>query len=82
MPRADSRDPIWIRDTNCLQINKKKVTQAGNKQRQWIRNSQQTKAYWWIWASGSEVNEPTASYTKWSSKEKNKYHVLTHIYGA
>ena len=33
-----------------------------------------------IWASSSEVDEPRAYYTDWSHKERNKYHVLTHIH--
>ena len=28
-----------------------------------------------------EVDEPRPCYTKWSQKEKNKYYILTHIYG-
>ena len=36
----------------------------------------------WIWLSSSEVDEPRACYTEWSSqKEKNKYHILMNIYG-
>ena len=36
----------------------------------------------WIWVSSSEIDYPRASYTEWiSSKEKNKYPILRHIYG-
>ena len=34
-----------------------------------------------IWVSSNEVDEARAYYTEWSQKEKNEYHVLTHIYG-
>ena len=34
-----------------------------------------------IWVSSNEVDEPRAYYTEWSQKEKNKYHILIHIYG-
>ena len=33
-----------------------------------------------IWVSSDEVDEPRAYYTVWSKKEKDKYHILTHIY--
>ena len=33
-----------------------------------------------IWVSSSEVDKPRACYTEWSQKEKNKYHILMHIY--
>ena len=29
----------------------------------------------------NEVDEPTAYYTQWSKSERDKYHILTHIYG-
>ena len=32
-----------------------------------------------IWVS-PEVDEPRNYYTEWSQKEKDKYHILTHIY--
>ena len=36
----------------------------------------------WIWVSSSEIDYPRASYKEWiSSKEKNKYPILRHIYG-
>ena len=28
-----------------------------------------------------EVDEPKASYTEWSKSEREKYHMLKHIYG-
>ena len=34
-----------------------------------------------IWINSSEVDEPRACYTEWSQSEKNKYHILMHIYG-
>ena len=34
-----------------------------------------------IWVSSNEVDEPTAYYTEWSQKEKNKCCILMHIYG-
>ena len=34
-----------------------------------------------IWVSSNEVDEPRACYTEWSKSEKDKYHVLTLIYG-
>ena len=34
-----------------------------------------------IWVSSNEVDEPRAYYTVWIKKEKDKYHILTHIYG-
>ena len=34
-----------------------------------------------IWVSSNEVDEPRAYYTEWSKSEKDKYHILTHIYG-
>jgi len=33
-----------------------------------------------IWVNSSEVDEPRACYIDWN-KSKNKYHILTHIYG-
>ena len=35
----------------------------------------------WIWVRSSEVDKPRAYYTESSQKKKNKYHVLTQIYG-
>ena len=34
----------------------------------------------YICVSPSEVDKPRACYTEWSQKEKNKYHILMHIY--
>lgn len=34
-----------------------------------------------MWMSPNEVGEPRAYYTKWSQKKKDKYCVLTHVYG-
>ena len=34
-----------------------------------------------IWVSPKEVHEPTAYYSEWSKKEKNKYRILMLIYG-
>ena len=34
-----------------------------------------------IWVSSNEVDEPRAYYTVWTQKEKDKYCILTHIYG-
>ena len=35
-----------------------------------------------IWISSTEVDEPRDYYPEWSmSEEKNKYHMLIHIYG-
>ena len=36
-----------------------------------------------IWVSPNKVDEPRAYYTEWSESEseKNKYHILTPIYG-
>ena len=35
-----------------------------------------------IWVSSNEVDESRAYYTDWSkAEEKDKYHMLTHIYG-
>ena len=34
-----------------------------------------------IWVSSNKVDEPKASYTEWSELEKDKYHILMHIYG-
>ena len=34
-----------------------------------------------IWVSANEVDEPRAYYTEWGKKEKDKYCILTHIYG-
>ena len=31
--------------------------------------------------SSDEVDEPRAYYEEWSKKEKDKYHILMHIYG-
>ena len=33
-----------------------------------------------IWVSPNEVDELGAFYTDWSQKEKDKYHIFTHIY--
>ena len=33
-----------------------------------------------IWVSPNEVDETRAYYTGWSQKEKNKHHLLMHIY--
>ena len=36
----------------------------------------------WVAVTCSEVDEPRACYAEWvSQKEKNKYSILTHIYG-
>ena len=35
-----------------------------------------------IWVSSNDVDEPRAYYIEWSkSEEKDKYHILPHIYG-
>ena len=34
-----------------------------------------------IWVSSSEMDEPRAYYTKLSKSEKEKYCILTHVYG-
>ena len=34
-----------------------------------------------IWVSSSEVGEPWACFTDWSKPEREKYRMLTHIYG-
>ena len=34
-----------------------------------------------IWVSSSEVDETRVCYTKWSKLEKDKYCILTHVYG-
>ena len=34
-----------------------------------------------IWISSNEVDEPGTHYTEWNQKEKDKYCILTHIYG-
>ena len=35
-----------------------------------------------IWVNSDEVDEPRTYYTEWSkSEEKDKYHILTYIYG-
>ena len=34
-----------------------------------------------IWASSNEMDEPRAYYTEWSKSEREKYCILTHIYG-
>ena len=34
-----------------------------------------------IWVSSNEVDEPRAYYSEVSEKEKDKYSILTHIYG-
>ena len=34
----------------------------------------------YIWGNANEVDEPRAYYTEWSKSEKNKYHILMHIY--
>ena len=33
-----------------------------------------------IWLSCSEVDELRACYTEWSKSEREKYHILTHMY--
>ena len=33
-----------------------------------------------IWVSSNEVDEPRTYYTEWSESEKDKYHILIHIY--
>ena len=33
-----------------------------------------------IWVSATETGEPRAYYIEWSKSEKNKYHILVHIY--
>ena len=37
----------------------------------------------WIWITSNEVDEPRVCHTEWSKseREKNKYHLLMHIYG-
>ena len=36
----------------------------------------------YIWVSSDEVDEPRTYYTEWSeSEEKDKSHILMHIYG-
>ena len=35
----------------------------------------------YIRVSPNDIDEPRAYYTEWSHKEKNNYHILTHIYG-
>ena len=34
-----------------------------------------------IWVSSNEVDEPRTNYTEYSESEKDKYHILMHIYG-
>ena len=34
-----------------------------------------------IWVSSNEVDETRACYTEWSKSERDKYCILTHIYG-
>ena len=34
-----------------------------------------------IWVSCSEVNQPRACHTEWIKSERDKFHILTHIYG-
>ena len=34
-----------------------------------------------IWVSSNEVDEPRTYYTDWSESERDKYYILTHIYG-
>ena len=34
-----------------------------------------------IWVSSNEVDESRAYYTEWSKSEKERYNILTHIYG-
>ena len=34
-----------------------------------------------IWACSDKEDEPRAYYTEWSKSEKDKYHLLTHVYG-
>ena len=34
-----------------------------------------------IRVSSNEVDKPRAYYTEWSESEREKYHILTHIYG-
>ena len=33
------------------------------------------------WVSSNEVDEPRVYYTEWSKSERDKYHILIHIYG-
>ena len=35
-----------------------------------------------IWTNSNEVDEPRTYYTEWSQKEKDKYHILTHMRNA
>ena len=35
----------------------------------------------WNWVICSEFDGPRVCHTEWSQKEKNKYCMLTHIYG-
>ena len=35
----------------------------------------------WNWVSYSEVDEPRVCYTEWSKTKREKYCILTHIYG-
>ena len=34
-----------------------------------------------VWVSSNEVDKPKAYYTERSKKEKDNFHMLTHIYG-
>ena len=34
-----------------------------------------------IWVSSNKMDEPRVYYTQWSKSEREKYHILTHIYG-
>jgi len=34
-----------------------------------------------IWVRSNEADEPRAYYSEVSQKEKDKYHILTHVYG-
>ena len=34
----------------------------------------------WIWVSSDEADESRTYYTEWSESEKEKYHILMHIY--
>ena len=34
-----------------------------------------------IWVRSNEAGEPRAYYSEVSQKEKDKYHILTHVYG-
>ena len=35
----------------------------------------------WIWVRWTEMNKPRVLYSEASHKEKNKYRILSHIYG-